>query len=69
MSTANYYMIGAKPDAKYFQVLEIVSNEAASLEAMAAYANLGYRGIARRIATAAEFARWSMGGEVEFCQL
>lgn len=47
------------------RVLEVTQNEAASLEAMAAYANLGHRELRRVLATDADFAAWSNGAELQ----
>lgn len=64
-----FYMVAGKIERTYetgykaweFKVLEVVSTEAASLEGMKAYAELGYKGLCRRVATASEFAAFSEG--------
>jgi len=43
------------------QVLEITSNEAASLEAMAAYAALGYRRLRRLVVDEAAYVAYANG--------
>lgn len=63
-----YYMIGAKVKingVNIFRVLEVVTNKAASLEAMSTYASL-YTGVARRVATAKEYFAFSNGKDLEF---
>ena len=58
---ADYYMIGAKVDG-YYRVLEVATNEAASLEAMACYADM-YCNVARRVASESEYVAYSEGSD------
>ena len=64
-----YYLVAAKIEkiidgikVEIFKVLEVVSTELESLEGMKAYADLGYKGICRRIATVDEFVEFSERG-------
>ena len=43
------------------EVLEVVTNEASSLEGMKAYAKLNYKNLTRFITTAESFTRYSNG--------
>lgn len=45
-------------------VLEVTQNEAASLEAMAAYAGQGYRQLRRVVVRDADFVAWSNGADL-----
>ena len=63
-----FYMIGGMVNVNgvsMFKVLEVTTSGAASLEAMAAYSDM-YTGLARRRATAEEYAAYSNGFDVEF---
>jgi len=64
-----FFMVGGKVERiidgikiETFKVLEVVTNEASSLEGMKAYVELGYKGVCRRIATEAEFVEFSERG-------
>jgi len=46
------------------RVLEITQNEAASLDAMSAYAELGNKELRRVAVTDADFVAWSNGAEL-----